>query len=513
MPGESPQPNVGSDPSAGLRARFWRLVPVVGIGTGIAAGLLMKLLRAVQHLAWPGYAGNFLQAVERTGAEHRVLVVLSAGVIVAALRLIGREATGGHSAELTERIWFHAGRLPVLRTLSKAVASMVIVGLGASVGREAAPKQVGATIASALGLGAGLPPAHRRLLVAIAAGAGMGAVYNVPFGGALFALEVLLGTLSLPLVVPALAISFTATAASWLLLPDRPTYHIPAYSSSGPLLAWAALLGPAAGLLSVLYIRLISRADSLKPRGSLGLLTAPLLALLALGLLSRSLPQLLGNGKDVVQLAFLGRMTAMTLFLVVLLKPLVTAGCLGTGAPGGLFTPTLTLGATFGALAGQALPLLGSPTPGGACALIGAAAVLAASTQGPVSSLVLVIELTHRFDSLIAPALVAVAGAVLVARRLESRSIYSGRIHSGTQAARASARYGPSISSAARYLELLHAVLRLGPNPSPIKVIDEHGEPIGEIVPQSIVGAAEEHRPLAIATARDFVRPQGSWDG
>jgi chloride channel protein, CIC family len=105
----------------------------------------------------------------------------------------------------------------------KGVFSIAIVGMGVSLGREGALKQTGAAIASKLAGWFQLTPAQQRLLVACAAGAGMAAAYNVPFGGAIFAVEVLLGTLSLPLMLPALAASFIATGVSFLLLPARPT--------------------------------------------------------------------------------------------------------------------------------------------------------------------------------------------------------------------------------------------------------------------------------------------------
>jgi CIC family chloride channel protein len=509
MPTESPQPNVSGEPTAGLGRAFWTLVPLVGAGAGIGAGLLMKLLRLVQRFAWPAYAGNFLRAAAAASATHRVLVLLSAGALVAFLRWVLNRPTGGHSAELTQSIWFHAGRMPLLRTLASAVTSITAVGLGASVGREAAPKQVGAVIGSVLGLRLRLPPAHRRLLVALGAGAGMGAVYNVPLGGALFALEVLLGTLALPLVAPALATAFIATAVSWLLLPDVPTYHIPVYAVSEPMMLWAAAIGPIAGVLSAGYVRLIAWADALKPRTSTWLIAAPVVTLLALGMVSIRVPGLLGNGKDVVQLAFLGRMTTATLLLIAVLKPLATASCIGSGTPGGLFTPTLTVGAAFGALAGRPLQFLGAAVPAGACALIGATSVLAAATQGPVCAIVLVLELTHHLDTVMVPVMIAVAEAVFVARLLESRSIYSGRIHAGTAAARHKGEHVSRISSAARYVELLHALLRMGADPTPLKVIDEHGELIGEIPPRRVLQTAESHRPLEIATARDFIL--GRW--
>jgi len=290
MLSESPQPNVGREATAGLKWQFWVLIPIVGVAAGLAAGLLMMLLRAVQRLAWPGYRDNFLQAVQDSSAAHRIGMLLVAGILVAGMRWLLRQGTGGHSAELVQTIWFHAGRVPMARSLARAVISILIVGLGASVGREAAPKQAAAAIASALGRSFRLPPTHRRLLVAYGAGAGIAAVYNIPFGGALFALEVLLGTLSLPLVAPALATALIATSVGWLMLPRHPTYDIPQYSVSLSLILWSILLGPLAGLASVLYVRLIAWVDAFEPRTSWGLISAPLLVFAALGLIGIPLP-------------------------------------------------------------------------------------------------------------------------------------------------------------------------------------------------------------------------------
>ena len=134
---------------------------------------------------------------------------------------------GHEPGDVSEALWLRGARLPLLASIAKGVESIVIVALGASLGREAAPQQIGAAWASTLSDWAKLPGWQRRLLVACGAGSGMAAVYNVPFGGALFALEVLLGTLTLPLVLPALATSLTATAVAWVALPHVPTYVAP----------------------------------------------------------------------------------------------------------------------------------------------------------------------------------------------------------------------------------------------------------------------------------------------
>jgi H+/Cl- antiporter ClcA len=268
---------------------------------------------------------------------------------------------------------------------------------------------------------------QRRLLVACGAGAGMAAAYGVPLGGALFALEVLRGALSLRMVLPALLTALIATAISWLVLPDAPTYLIPAYLSSTSVTVWALLAGPIAGLVSVVYVRMIAFADRNKPQGWRRIV-APPLALGLLGIVSIKFPQLLGNGKDITQLAFIGQVGPALLLSLLFLKPLVTTLCLGCGTPGGLFTPSLTLGALLGAVLGCAWSWIWPGVPPGLFAVIGAAAVLAATTQGPVSAVVLIMELTGRDRSFIMPLLLAVATATLVARTIEPRSIYEARL-------------------------------------------------------------------------------------
>jgi CIC family chloride channel protein len=211
-------------------------------------------------------------------------------------------------------------------------------------------------------------------------------------------------------------------------LAERADLSIPAYSGSISSGVFAAIVaGPVAGLVSVGYVRLIALADRNKPEGWLRIL-APVLALGSLGALSIAFPQLLGNGKDVAQLAFLGEVTPLLLLALVVLKPLATLICMGSGAPGGLFTPSLSLGALLGGLLGFVWSRIWPGTPLGLFALLGAAAVLAATTQGPISAAVLMIELTGRDRSFIVPMLLAIAMATLVSRTIEPRSIYDARL-------------------------------------------------------------------------------------
>lgn len=209
--------------------RFWLAAIGTGIGAGVSAILLTRFLEIVQHLAWAGSGTHILMAAEHAGAWRHLLVLLGAGAIVGMGQLVLVRLSSGNGIDITAAIWFSAGRLPMMRTLGSAVLSVVAVGMGASLGREGAPKQAGAVVANLISDKARLSDEQRRLLVACGAGAGMAAAYGVPLGGTLFALEVLRGMLALRLVLPALLASLVATVISWLVLPNAPTYQLPAF--------------------------------------------------------------------------------------------------------------------------------------------------------------------------------------------------------------------------------------------------------------------------------------------
>jgi CIC family chloride channel protein len=405
-------------------AGFWAVVVLTGAGAGIGAAVLTLLLNAVQHFMWPGT--DLLTAASQASPWRHMGVLLGAGLLTGAGQIVLRRLTSGNGIDITEAITLHAGRLPALRTLGSALLSVLVVAMGASLGREGAPKQTGAVIANALSDRAHLSDEQRRLLVACGAGAGMAAAYGVPLGGALFALEVLRGVLALRLILPALLASAIATAVSWLALPNAPTYQIPAFPTSASVVCWALLAGPIAGLVSVGYVKFIAWADRNKPTGWRRLV-APVGALGLLGAASIVFPQLLGNGKDITQLAFADQVAPALLLSLVILRPLSTVMCLGTGVPGGLFTPSLALGALLGGVLGMAWTWIWPGVPPGLYAVVGAAAILAATTHGPISAVVLVMELTGRDRSFILPLLVAVVTATVVARTLDARSIYDAR--------------------------------------------------------------------------------------
>jgi CIC family chloride channel protein len=422
------QPNASGDGDAKLTPLFWLMVVLTGIATGLFGDLLMVVLFNVQHLAFGYHAGSLEHAAERAGDARRIASLGVAGVIGGGAWYLLRRYTPGESTDLDDQVWTGEGKLSARRSLGTSVISELVIGMGASIGREAAPKLMGGVSGSVLATWAKLTPAQRRLLVACGGGAGLAAVYNVPLGGTLFTAEVLLGSLSLPTVMPALACSFIATGTAWIYLPAHATYvDIPQYRFSMSLMVCALALGPFIGLIASGYVRIIAWIShhGIKGRASL---IAPLGAFLILGVIGFRYPQLFGNGKDMAHNAFLGQGT-ITLFLALfILKPIVTSLCLGSGASGGLFTPTLSTGAMLGAFGGSAWVLMWPGSPIGAFALIGATAMMGAAMQAPFASLALVLELTHSGFSLMVPMMCATIIATLVTRHIDGYSIYSARL-------------------------------------------------------------------------------------
>jgi CIC family chloride channel protein len=411
-----------------LTPRFWLMVVLTGVATGLFGDLLMFILFGVQHLAFGYHIGSLQAAVEKAAKVRRVASLLIAGAFGGVSWYLLRRYTPAENSQIDDEIWSGDGRLSFRRSFGTSLISEVVIGMGASMGREAAPKLMGGLSGSLLATWSRLSPTQRRLLVACGGGAGLAAVYNVPLGGALFTAEILCGSLTLPVVLPALACAWTATATAWLYLPEHATYlDIPSYRFTTTLLVFAIVIGPLVGLVAAGYVRLIGWVSHNRVTGRRAI-AAPLVAFGILGLIGLEYPQLFGNGKDMAHTAFLGEGGFALLFALFILKPLVTSLCLGSGASGGLFTPTLSIGAVLGGALGVVWTLLWPGSPVGAYATIGAAAMIGASMQAPFTALVLVLELTHSGFSIMVPMISATVGATAVTRHVDGYSIYSARL-------------------------------------------------------------------------------------
>ena len=301
--GAMEQPNVTGDGDAELTPIFWVMVALTGVATGLFGDLLMWILFGIQHLAFAYHTGELQTAVEHASNVRRVLSLSIAGVFGGLAWYLLRRYMKYDKSEIDDALWSGDGTLSLRRSLLTSVTSEVVIGLGASMGREAAPKLMGGVSGSILANWSRLTPAQRRLLVACGGGAGLAAVYNVPLGGALFTAEILYGSLALPVILPAVACSWIATATAWLYLPEHATYtDIPSFRFTMTLLVWALLVGPVIGVVSSGYIRLIGWVSHHRSSGRRILVTFPL-ALCALGFIGIEYPQLFGNGKDMAHSA------------------------------------------------------------------------------------------------------------------------------------------------------------------------------------------------------------------
>ncbi|HEV7212050.1 MAG TPA: chloride channel protein [Blastococcus sp.] len=421
-------------------------VVLTGVGAGLAGAVLTLFLHAVQHLAY-GYSDEaFLVGSMHAPPARRVLAMTVAGAVVGVGWWLLRRLSPTVPS-VTAALASPGRHLRMVPTWVDALLQLTAVGAGASLGREGAPRQVAAALAEGWARMFGLDDSRRRTLLACGAGAGLAAVYNVPLGGAIFALEILLRTVTLDDALIALVTSGIATAVAWPIVGRQPTYVVPALTVPWTLIVGSVLLGPVAGLVGWAFRHLTTAARLHAPTGwRLPATTTVLFA--AVGALAVVLPEVLGNGKGPAALAFTGGLPLTVLAALLVAKPLATAACLRSGAVGGLLTPAVATGAVLGALGGAGWALLWPGSPPGAFAIVGAAAVLATTQRAPLTAAVLAVEFTHSSLTMLVPIALAVGGAVVLSHAvLDLRGRQTGTSPSAAATmSRSSRRVGPGVN-------------------------------------------------------------------
>ena len=398
-------------------------VILTGIGAGLGGTLLAMLLHAIQHLAY-GYGQDslgshesFLIGVSSASTSRRVLVLMLCGGVAGlgwwAIYRFGRPLVGIRKAVSSD-----APMMPPVTTLCHALLQIITVALGSPLGREVAPREIGALLGTWLSRKAQLPPEAHRLLIACGAGAGLAAVYNVPLGGAVFALEGLMVVFNWPAAIMALTTSAIAAAVAWVGLGAQVQYVVPSLPLTAGLLFWSVLAGPLFGLAAYGFVQLTGRARLNAARGW-RLVVLSLINFTLIGCVAVYLPQVLGNGKGPAQLGFDGQLSLGLAAVLMLAKVLVTCGSLRAGAEGGLLTPALAIGALMAIVLGGVWSLVWPGIGLGAFAIVGAAAFLAASMSMPVTAIVLVAEFTRIDHDFLVPIILAVVGAVCMSRLCE----------------------------------------------------------------------------------------------
>lgn len=402
--------------------RRWLALTAVTVMVGVASGLggmgLGLLLRIVQHVAY-SYGlhktvggESFLQGVTAASDLHRFVVLCVCGAVAGVgWWLLYR--FGKPLVSISRAVQDNGPRMPFIATLIHAVLQIVTVGLGSPLGREVAPRELGAAFATKLCAGAGLSDESSRIMIACAAGAGLAAVYNVPFAGTLFTLEVLLGTFRFSALLPALATSAIATGVAWLGLGNGPQYLLPPLAISRALVLWSILMGPAFGVTAYFFVRATSIARVHAAKGWQRLVWCAAV-FPAIGLLAIPFPQLLGNGKGLAQAGFESDLSVALAAVLLLLRLIVITGALRAGAAGGLLTPGFSIGGLLGVILGSFWAHQSQAGSLGAFAVVGGAAFLASSMKMPLTAIVLTIELTGIGHNFLVPISFAVAGSVCV---------------------------------------------------------------------------------------------------
>jgi CIC family chloride channel protein len=399
-------------------------------GVGVIGGLVNLFFYYAVHLVQPG---DVVEFAERLPVWERVLVPalggLAAGLVLHwGLRLVGPQG----STNLLEVVVAGDGRLPSRTELVKTFSAIISIATGASIGREGGITQLSATLSSKLGQFAKWPPYRLRLLVGCGAASGIAAAYNAPITGAIFSALIVLGNFSMSLFAPLVFSSVIAAMVSRSFFGIEPWYQIPPFPAATlPQLPWFLLLGVLCGAVGALFLKLLRIGEQQFHKLNWPVYLKLTLAGLIVGVIATGFPGVCGNGysvtNDILHETFLTQNQPL-LWLIGLLvaKWIATAATVGAGTVGGVFTPTLFVGAGAGAIFGVALHNLSvAPgVPAGAFALVGMGAVLAATTRSPLLAMILIFELSLDY-SLVPPLMLACVVSILVARQLHGESVYT----------------------------------------------------------------------------------------
>jgi CIC family chloride channel protein len=410
------------------------LALLVGAGAGLGAVAFRWLIREFT-LALSGHA-DYSSAGHAAnphlpwlGKWFVVLAPVVAGLLYGPLvHLFAREARGHGVPEVMFAVARRGGRIRPQVAAVKALASALCIGGGGSVGREGPIVQIGAALGSTLGGITRTSESRRRVLVACGAAAGIAATFNAPLAGVFFAMELILSDFAAESFGMVVLSSVTASVIGRAVLGNSPFLHLPAFTVSHPseYLLFAAL-GLLAGAVGVGFTRILYLIEDVCDRIWRGPeWLRPALGGFLLGGLLLLLPEMYGVGYPVLGNGVAGRYTVAFLLVLLVGKMLATSLTIGIGGSGGVFAPSLFIGAMLGAAYGQGLTHLAPSVTGatGAYALIGMGAVFAGAARAPITAIIIMFELTGEY-SIILPLMAAIVLATIVSHLLTGDSVYT----------------------------------------------------------------------------------------
>ena len=419
------------------------LALVVGIVTGFGAVVFRDLIGLIHNLLFLGqfvvrYDANLFTPPSPWGAGIILVPVLGGLAVTFLVSTFAPEAKGHGVPEVMDAIYYKGGVIRPVVAVVKSLASAIAIGSGAAVGREGPIIQIGSALGSTLGQIVRMPPGQRIILVAAGAGAGIAATFNTPIGGVMFAIELMMPEVSVRTFLPVALATGTATFIGRFFFGPQPAFDVPHLApisvdaTSAITLCLYALLGVVIGVAAAGFVRGLHVVedlfDKIKER-----YTRHVLGMLLVGILIYALHQRFGHyyvegvGYATVQVILNGQLSvAGLLVLLFVCKLLATSLSLGSGSSGGIFSPSLYMGATIGGafaagLAALHLPLaIDIPS----FAMVGMGAMVGGGTGAVMTAVTMIFEMTRDY-TIVLPMIVAVAVAVGVRRVLSRENIYT----------------------------------------------------------------------------------------
>ena len=406
------------------------MAAVVGVVAGLGAIAVQELITLVQWVFW-GSPRDVLQSASEAPAWRVLLMPALGGLFVGPLVwFLARDASGHGVPEVVQALLMRGGRIRGRVALVKAAASSLTLGSGGSAGREGPMIQIGASLGSVIAQWTRLSEEGVRTLVAAGAAGGLAAAFNAPIAGSLFALEVVLGDFAIASFSPVVMAGVAATAVSRAAYGEAQVFDIPVYDleSAAEFFPYA-LLGLLAGFVAVGFTLFLYGQEKAWERVAAPPWFRPVLGGLIVGAVGLLFPEVLGIGHLAMDRMLEGEVGLGLLLALVVMKIVTTSLTLGSGGSGGVFVPSLFVGAALGGALGTAVDRWALFPHGGpgAYALVGMGALVAATSHAPLTGIVIMFELTADYQ-IILPVMMACILSTVVASSLKEESIYTQKL-------------------------------------------------------------------------------------
>jgi CIC family chloride channel protein len=400
---------------------------VVGLGSGLGAVGFRWLLGALKDL----FFGQGERLLGFMGSAYVIVIPALGGLIIGPIiNRFARETKGHGVPEVMLAVAAFHGIIRPRIVIVKTLVSAICIGSGGSVGREGPIVQIGSALGSSIGQLFKLTEEKTKVLLACGAAGGIAATFNAPMAGFFFALEVILREYGSRFLSAVVLSSVTATVVSRFFLGNYPAFKVPAYQLRSPWeLPLYFGLGLLAAVAAIAFIKVLYRFEDWFEALKVSENLKPAIGGLALGCLGLFFPEVFGVGYESIELALYGKIAAVTVMLLVPVKLLATSITLGSGGSGGVFAPSLFIGAmlgeAYGILTGALFPSIAFPT--GAAALVGMGAVFSGATQAPISAILFLFEMTGNYQ-IILPLMITCTLSTFLVRQVQHESIYTKKL-------------------------------------------------------------------------------------